>query len=268
MLAYSPRLRWVQSITVGVEPFLTPAFVAARHIVFTSTKGPMAVSMAEHAVALLLALARDLRALAADQEGKRWRSGAEISASGGMIELCGRTMAVLGVGAVGSHLACICTAGFGMRVLGMSRVRRNDPNVDRWFDRADLHVMLREADVVALAMPDTPSTNRIIDAAALAAMKPSAYLINVSRGALVDEAALVEALRTGRIAGAGLDAFPVEPLPTDSPLWSAPNVVMTPHISPRTAAVGPRMVDLWCENIRRFAERQPLLGLVDRQAGY
>jgi len=268
VLTQFPRLRWVQAMTVGVEDILTPELVAAEQVALTATKGPMAESMAEHAVALLLALARHLPAFVADQQAQRWRSGADISGSQPMVELFGKTIAVLGVGEVGSALARICKAGFGMRVLGMTRTRRDLPFVDRSFEQADLHAALGEVDVVALAMPATAATVAIIDAAALAAMKPSAFLINVARGRLVDEAALVAALRSGRIAGAGLDTVGAEPLAADSPLWSLPNVVITPHIAPRTDAVFRHMVDFWCDNIRCFAAGQPLHGLVDRQAGY
>ena len=149
----------------------------------------------------------------------------------------------------------------------MTRTRRDDPHVDRFFERRELHAALAEADFVVLALALTPETDRILDAAALAAMKPSAYLINVSRGVQVDEAALIEALRSGRIAGAGLDAVTEEPLAPESPLWAMPNVIITPHVSPGRDRFAERMVDFWCENVRRFGEGEPLLGAVDRARG-
>jgi len=259
------RLRWIQSITAGVNHLLTPELLAAEHVALSSTKGPMGPLMAEHIVMLMLALARDLPGFLRDQADRRWRF---LSDERPMIDLWGRTVAILGVGSVGGSLARICKLGFGMRVLGMARTRRDDPHVDRYFERADLRAALAEADFVALTLALTPETERIIDAAALASMKTGAYLVNVSRGELVDEAALLAALREGRIGGAGLDSVLDEPLPPESPLWSAPNLIVTPHVSPGRDRFGAEVVEFWCENIRRFAEGEPLLGEVDRAAGY
>ncbi len=258
-------LRWVQSMTAGVNALLTPELVAAEQITITSTKGPMAPMMAEHAVLFMLALARNLQGFIQDQGERRWRTFVDERP---MAQWYQKTIAILGVGAVGGNLARICKVGFGMRVLGMTRTRRDNPHVDRYVERSALHDALGEADVVALCLPITPATERIIDRAALAAIKPTAYLVNVARGGLVDEQALIEALRAGRLAGAGLDTTAVEPLPGDSPLWAMPNVLITPHVAPARDHVNEYMADFWCENIRRFAEQQPLQGLVDRYAGY
>jgi phosphoglycerate dehydrogenase-like enzyme len=222
--------------------------------------------MAEHAVALLLALARSLPSFVDDQRAHRWRR--YPSERPALVELRGKTILILGVGAVGSALARICKRGLGMRVIGFARARRSCPDVDAYVERAALPRAFAEADVVSLSLPVTPATTRIVDAAALAAMKPGAYLINVARGQLVDEAALIEALRAGRLAGAGLDAFAVEPLPPDSPLWDLENVIITPHSSAITEGLGDAFVDFWGENLRRFAEGEPLLGLVNPIAGY
>jgi D-2-hydroxyacid dehydrogenase (NADP+) len=259
------RLKWVHSIPAGVDHLLTPEILAAGHVTLTSTKGPMGPLMAEHIVLLMLALARDLPGFLQDQAEHRWRF---LSDERPMLDLWGRTVAILGVGSVGGSLARTCKLGFGMRVLGMARTRRDDPHVDRYFDRAELHAALAEADFVALTLALTPETERIFDAAALAAMKPSAYLVNVTRGALIDEDALIAALRDRRIAGAGLDSVIDEPLPPGSPLWSTPRVIITPHVSPGRDRFGAEVVGFWCENIRRFAEGAPLLGGVDRLAGY
>lgn len=263
-LAAARRLRWTMVMGGGVESHLTPE-LRRSGILVTATKGPMGVLMAEHAMALLLALARDLRAFARDQEERRWRPYAERRP---FVELSGKTIAILGVGSVGSVLARMCKLGFGMRVLGMARARRGDQNVDRYVERTELRAALREADVVALTLPLTPATERIVDAAALAAMKPGALLLNVSRGRLVDEAALAGALRSGHLGGAGLDVFEVEPLPAGSPLWAMPNVVITPHTSAITERLGDHFAAFWSDNIRRFAEGQPLLGVVDVEEGY
>ncbi len=156
-----------------------------------------------------------------------------------------------------------------MRVLGLSRTRQDNPYVDRYVDRADLHAALGEADVVALCLALTPSTERMIDAAALAAMKPTGLLINVARGGLIDEPALVDALQAQRIGGAGLDATTIEPLPADSPLWTMPRVIITPHVAPsRDPRTMVQLVNFWCDNIRRFAQGEPLRGIVNRREGY
>lgn len=259
------RLRWIHSMPAGANRLLTPEILAATHVTLTSSKGPMGPLMAEHVVLMMLALARDLNGFREDQAAKRWRF---LTDERPMRDLFGRTIAVLGTGAVGQCLTRTCKIGFQMRVLGMSRSRRDDPNVDRYYDRADLHAMLSEADFVALTLAITPETARIINADALAAMKPSAYLINVSRGDLVDQDALIAALRGGTIAGAGLDATSPEPLPEDSPLWSMPNVIITPHVSPGRDKIGEQMVSFWRENMRRFGAGEPLLGGVDRDVGY
>lgn len=265
LLARAPRLRWVQAMAAGVERFLTPELRAAQ-LTLTATKGPMGVLMAEHAVALMLALARDLPRFFDDQRERRWRR--YPGERGPLTELCDKTILILGIGTVGGELARICKLGFQMRVLGMSRTARPHPHVDRGVDRADLPSALAEADIVSLSLPVTPSTKHIIDAAALAAMKQTALLINVARGQLIDELALIAALQRGRLGGVGLDAFAGEPLAPDSPLWSLPGVIVTPHTSAITDHLGDRFVAFWSENIRRFAEGKPLLGLVDQEAGY
>jgi D-2-hydroxyacid dehydrogenase (NADP+) len=265
--ALSPggRLRWIHSLGSGANPIMRPEIIAAEHVTLTSSKGPMGPMMAEHIIMLMMALARSLPGYLQDQAEHRWRPFDDLRP---MLQLHRRTIAILGVGAVGGNLARACKVGFGMRVLGFARRNRDNPHVDRYFERSELHDILAEADYVALALPGTLETRHIVDAAALRAMKPSAYLVNVGRGDLIDGEALVDALKSGQIAGAGLDTPPDEPLPPESPLWDLPNVIITPHVAPARDLLGAEMVDFWCENIRRFAEGEPLLGLVDRHARY
>jgi phosphoglycerate dehydrogenase-like enzyme len=265
LLQTAPRLRWLQVMGAGVERVLTPEIVRSNLIV-TASKGPMGVLMAEHVVAMMLALARDFPCFAQDQRDHRWRRFP--AERGPLLELAGKTIFVLGLGAVGGEVARICKLGFRMRVLGLARRDRTSPHVDCFVERGELPRALAEADFVSLCLPTTASTRAIVDAAALAAMKPGAYLINVARAQLVDEPALIAALQEGRLAGAGLDAFSVEPLPADSPFWSLPNVIITPHTSAITDRLGDHFVDFWCENVRRFADGEPMLGLVDKEAGY
>jgi phosphoglycerate dehydrogenase-like enzyme len=264
-LGRAPKLRWFQALGAGVTGALTSQLGAAN-VTLTATKGPMNTLMAEHVLALMLALARNLPAHFRDQQAHRWTRYPRDR--GPSIELVGKTVLVLGVGGVGGEVARMCKQGFRMRVLGLARATRDNPNVDRYVDRPRLREALGDADFVSLTMPLTPATDRIIGAAELAAMAPTAYLLNVARGQLVDEPALIEALRAGRIAGAGLDALATEPLPAESPLWDMPNVIITPHSSAITERLGDHFVDFWRENVRRFAEGEALLGLVDLQAGY
>jgi phosphoglycerate dehydrogenase-like enzyme len=263
VLKPADRLRWVQTTTAGVDQILTPELRAAEHVTITCIKGPPGPMMAEHAVLLMLALARNLPAYFKNQQQHIWRREGQD-----WPPLYGHTVAILGMGSSGSNLARVCKVGFGMTVLGMSRTRREHPHVDRGFDQAALLNMLPEADFVVSCLPNTPQTKHIFDSAALAAMKPTAYLINVSRGALIDEAALIATLRAGGIAGAGLDVTADDPTPKDSALWDLPNVILTPHIATESVKLSDTVVDFWCENVRRFAENQPLLGVMDRQAGY
>lgn len=265
LLAAAPRLRWVQTMGAGVEHFLTPT-LATSALTLTATKGPLSVPMAEHVVAMLLALARRLPTFFADQQQRRWRRGA--AEQGTLTEVEGKTIFVVGAGGVGGAIARICKQGLGMRILGLTRTGRADPCVDVALTLADLHRGLGEADFVSITLPLTAATTALFNARTFAAMKPTAYLLNVSRGKIVDEAALVAALTAGQIAGAGLDALAVEPLPDTSPLWELPNVLITPHTSAITDRLGDRFVDFWGENIRRFAEGEQLLGMVNKEAGY
>jgi phosphoglycerate dehydrogenase-like enzyme len=222
LLAPGGRLRWVQSVHVGVDDLLTPALLAAEHVVLTASEGPMAAAVAEHALLLPLALARDLPRFLADQAARRWVPWSERPP---MVQLRGKTVLILGVGELGGALARTCKLGLGMRVLGFSRRSRGNPHVDRYVTGDALHAALGEADAVVLTMP-----------------------------------ALVAALQDGRLAGAGLDAVAAEPLAPASPLWTLPNVIITPHLAPITDAVADDLVAFWAENVRRFADGQPCAG--------
>lgn len=263
VLSPGGKLRWIQITSAGVDRVMTPELMGAKHIIITSTKGPPGPLIAEHAVLLMLALVRNLPVYLKNQSLHQWRREGQE-----WLPLHGNTVAILGVGNGGGNLARVCKNGFGMRVLGMSRTNRGNPHVDSYFDRAGLSAALGEADIVVLCLPNTLETANIIDATALSAMKPTAFLINVSRGELIDEPSLIQALQTGSIAGAGLDMTATVPLDEGSPLWDLSNVIITPHIATETIQMSEDVVAFWCENIRRFAEGEPLLGLVDRLAGY
>ncbi len=262
------RLRWVHSIRAGTEDLLTPELITAEHVAFTASKGPHAPLIAEHMVMMMLSLARHVPALIKDQENHRWGKTSLGGAVRISAQMLGKTIAILGVGQIGENLARMCQVGFGMKVLGMSRTSRDSQHVDRYFDRSELHDALGEADVVALCLALTPSTVGIIGKAELETMKPTGLLINAARGGLINEEALSNAMNAGTIGGAGLDTAGLEPLPESSPLWDLPNTMITPHNAAMTDGVGNEVGGFMSENIRGFAENEPLLGVVHRHEGY
>ena len=266
LIALVPRLQWLQLTSVSLEGVLTPRVVESE-VAVTVTRGPRGQAIAEHVVMFMLALARRLPATVRDHQQRFWNVESATFANP-YLELKGKTILVMGVGAIGSGVARICKAGFQMRVLGFSRTKRGDPHVDEYVDRSGLHAALAEADFVCLGLPVTPQTARIMDADAIAAMKPTAYLINVARGAIVDEDALISALRSGRIAGAALDVLDEMPASEDNPFWDLPDVIVTPHKSAMSDRLVGDSLEYYFENIRRFGEGEPLMGLVDKEAGY
>lgn len=265
-LQQDSRLRWVHSIRAGIDFVETPELLAAEQVAFTASKGPHAPLIAEQLVLLMLSLARHMPAVVHDQDTRRWPVLGSVRPTS--TQMLGKTIAILGVGQIGRHMARICGIGFGMKVLGMSRTSRDCEYVDEYFDRSNLHKALAEADVVVLCIALTPATEKIIGKAELEAMKPTAFLINGGRGGLIDEDALIDAMNKNIIGGAGLDTVTVEPLPETSPLWGLPNTIITPHSGPNTDSIGVEMVNFFTENIRRFAEGEPLLGMVHRDEGY
>jgi phosphoglycerate dehydrogenase-like enzyme len=264
MLARSPRLRWIHSVAAGVEHVLTPA-VRSRGVVVTNARGVFSRPVAEYVLLMILAVSRRLPELAALQAERTWQplGGRE------MREL---TIGVVGFGSIGRAVAELA-ATFGCRVIATRR--RGEPAPGETLpdgvtvlgpDRlADLLVA---ADFVVLAAPLTPETDGLIGEDALDSMKRAAWLINVARGRLVDEVALVRAIEEARIGGAVLDTFRDEPLPEDSPLWGLPNAIVTPCMSWSSGAVLGRSVELFCDNLRRYATGEPLTNVVDAAAGY
>ena len=262
------RLRWVHSIRAGTDDLLTPELIAAEHVAITASKGPHAPMIAEHMVLLMLSLARDMPALSKQQDEHRWAKDERGNVPRVSIQMLGKTIAILGVGQIGENLARTCRVGFGMNLLGMSRTSRGSKHVDRYFDRSDLHEALGEADVVGVCLALTPSTEGIIGKAEFEAMKSTSLLVNGARGGLIEEDALVEAMNAGTIGGAGLDSVGSEPLPERRPLWDLPNTIITPHAAGFTDGGGKEIGNFMIENIRRFADGQPLLGIVHRHEGY
>ena len=258
-LARARRLAWVHSWAAGPDSQLSPEMVASP-VVLTCSKGNGAVPLAEHAMLLMLMLNRDALRWVRAQEQRRW----DRFYHG---ELNGLTCGIIGLGYSGQDLALKAKA-FHMRVLGMRRSDRPTPNVDEIVPRARLADFLGRSDFVVVTAPRTPETVKMLGEAEFRAMKPSAYFICFSRGGIADDAALLRALQEGWIAGAGLDAHGEEPLPPDSPFWSAPNTIITPHNGATTRATRQRGVDIFVDNLHRFLAGQPLHNVVDKQAGY
>lgn len=259
-LAAAPELRWVHSWAAGANADLTPEMVDSP-VVLTSSVGNGAVPLAEHSLLLMLMLDRDVPRWARAQGEHRW----DRHTHG---ELNGKTLGIVGLGHSGADLA-IKAQAFHMRVLGVRR-RADLPvaGVDQIFPLTELHGFLAECDYVVVTAPLTPQTTGMFGESEFQVMKPTAFWICISRGGIADDDALLDALRRRRIAGAGLDAHAVEPLPEDSPFWDLPNVIVTPHNGATTAATAQRGVDIFVDNLRRFVGDEPLTNLVDKSAGY
>jgi phosphoglycerate dehydrogenase-like enzyme len=250
LIARAPKLAFIQSISAGTDQYDRAALKAAG-IRVASAQGVNANAVSEHAMALILALARQLHTGRDNQAKRHWR-GMIGDLSRREDELGGKTLLIVGLGRIGSRLARLAQA-FGMRVIATKRdVATGAGAADEVVAHGRLLERLPEADVVALTCPLTPETERLIDARALAAMKPSAFLINVARGRVVDEPALIAALTEGRIAGAGIDCAVEEPLPETSPLWGLENALVTPHTAGETRRYEDNVIDLLVENLDRL----------------
>jgi len=262
ILRAATKLQWVQVGVAGVENFLTPELVNSN-ITLTNCKILQGPEIGDHAMALLLALTRGLyRAIPARATGE-WAPRAYSP-----IELQGRTAVIVGMGGIGVQIAVRAHAS-GMHIIGVDP--KDTPYLP--FLRSShppdhLDVVLPEADVLFLAAPYTSETDRMIGARQFSLMKKNSYFIAVSRGKLYDHAALVKAIESGHLAGAGLDVTDPEPLPKDHPLWKFDNVVITPHIAGRSDKEHERYIALFKENLRRFAAGLPLLNVVDKRKGY
>jgi phosphoglycerate dehydrogenase-like enzyme len=272
-------LKWVQLHSAGINQLRNHP-IWTTDVQITTASGIHAMPIGEFVLALMLALARKLPRIIRLQERAEWpRHKWELLLGS---ELHGKTVGIVGYGSIGREVARIAHYGFNMRVLAMSHGGRShrpryvesgvgDPEgaiPERWFARGELGALLQKSDFVVLALPLTEESKYLIGEEQLRAMKPSAFLVNIARGELVDERALVRALKEGWIAGAGLDAYATEPLPRDSQLWHIENVIVSPHISAATPHYDDRAVELFAENLRRYLGGQPLLNLVDKEKGY
>lgn len=261
------RLRWVQSPAVGVGSLMFPELLASD-VVITTARGIRARAIAEHILGVTIALARRLPTAIRAQVEHRW---AQADIEGSEIDvrtLQGQRMGIVGLGAIGSELVAIA-APFGFRITAIRRtVCPPPPGVDAVWPPERLHDLLAESDVVVIAAPHTPRTKRLIGPTEIDHIKKGALLVNVSRGKMIDDAAVVAALRDGRLGGAALDVFSEEPLPLSSPYWDMPNVIVTPHVSGALRDYWTPLVALFSDNLRRFDRGEPLHNVVDKVAGY
>ena len=258
------KVKWVHSLSAGVENALIPDFVASP-VPLTNARGVYAPSLAEFAILGMLYFYKRVRRLVENQRAHKWDDF--------LVDwVRGKTMGVVGYGEIGRECARLAKA-LGVRIFA---IRRNpaksntDDIVDRMYAASDLHSMLKEVDVVLAAAPLTAETRHMIGRPEFAIMKPAAIVMNVGRGPVIDENALIEALQNKQIAGAALDVYEEEPVPPDNPLWDMENVLMSPHCTDRTT--NPDWLDLsaqlFVENVHRFIKGEPLKNLVDKKAGY
>lgn len=261
--AAAPNLRWIQSFSAGMDKFLFPEIIERDEVQISNVAGLYASQGAEHAWALLLALTREIP-LAVKNKGERlWKGGK-------MIELAGSTLGLIGLGGFGIQMAQRAQ-GYDLTVLAIDPMRTDKPDfVDELRETSleTLHDLLRRSDVVMLACPLTKETYHMISTAELAMMKPTAYLINVTRGGIIDEVALADALHAEQIAGAGLDVVEKEPLSANSPLWDAPNLIITPHRA-GASQHRPRMIYEFCyQNLERYLKGETPINIINKQRGF
>ena len=253
------KLRLIHCMGAGID-YLLPATGLAEEVVIANARGIHAAEMRDHTLAMMLAFERDLPRVFKQQAARQWEPFMPGS-------LSGRTLGLVGLGEVGKPIAAAGKA-LGMRVVGVRRTETHTPFVDEIHPPERLPLVLRASDYLVVSAPLTSQTRGLLDAAALAEMKPEAVLIMLSRGGIVDEPALFSALRTGKLRGAALDVFGKEPLPPMSPLWAAPNLIITPHIAGWMPGYVERAIALFLTNLDRFDEGQPVLTPVDRDNGY
>lgn len=259
LLGAAKQLRWIQSPAIGLERTMFPELIA-HPLTMTNPRGIFADDIADHVLALLLAFARHLHRFAHYQIGHNWHS--ENYAP---VHLPNATVGIVGLGGIGMAVARR-VAAHECRIIAVdARRAEKPPEVAELWPPSRLQDLLRQSDFVVIAAPETPETRGMFDESAFAAMKPTAYLINIGRGKIVRLDALIAALQNRRLAGAGLDVFEIEPLPPDNPLWSMENVIITPHIAGVGEHIAGRRHDVLRENLRRFVNGEPLMNVVEKE---
>ncbi len=259
LLPLAPRLKWIQGSSTGIGQAVVKFGWDQSDIVCTTAGGVHSRPLAEFCLMAMLMFVKDAFRMASEQERRHWQRYAGT-------ELRGKTLAVISLGRGGQEVARLSRC-LGMRVIGTKRsIEGLEPTslgVERLYPWTDLQPMLARADFVVLFLPHTPETEGLIGAEELAAMKPGAVLINVARGTIWDEAAVVRALQSGHLGGLASDVFAVEPLPGDSPLWDMPNVLISPHSASAVASEKAKLTDLFCDNLGRYLAGEPLRNVLD-----
>lgn len=273
----APNLRWVHLYSAGADPILTQPLFTETPVIFTTSSGVHAINIAEYVLAMVQSWYHHIPQLLELQRERKWLQQNTLVPE----ELDGKTIGIVGYGSIGRQVGRLARA-FGMRVIAMQNSSDHHdpgyqfPNVgdpdgiipERYYSADQLHDLLRESDVVVIAVPLTPKTQHLFDAPAFQAMKPSAFLVNIARGEVCDEQALIHALEQEQIAGAALDVFEHEPLSTESPLWNMSNVFVTPHLSGITSHYNERAATIFEANLRRYLGGEQLYNVVDRERGY
>ena len=257
------NLRWLHLHSAGAGGYCNPALYRRPDIIVTKSSGAYGAPIAEHVLAMFFALSRRFGWYAAKQRGHEWARNIDDSR-----ELTGSTVLILGAGDIGTELARLLKP-FGCTRIGYKRnVAIRPPHFDDIIDRRGLHDALARADYIAVCLPGTPGTAGLLGPDEFAVMKPGAILANIGRGSVVDTAALIEALRSGRLYGAGLDVTDPEPLPPDNPLWDMENVIITPHIAPATPSINDRRMKVFTDLMDRYAAGKTMWNRVDFFNGY
>ncbi len=255
----APNVRWIQATSAGIGQFIHRQNYARMNAVFTTSSGVHARPLAEYTIMAMLEVVKQRDLARTQQLEHRWQRFSTV-------ELSGKTLAIVGLGKIGLEVAKLAKA-FDMHVIASKRhvegLDTSSLGIDALYSWTDLHTMLAQADFVCLATPHTPETENLIDETAFRAIKPGATLINIARGAVVVEAAMIAALESGRLAHAALDVVAHEPLPPESPLWDMPNVSIYHHSASTNDRENQRIVELFCQNLKRYLEQKPLLNTLN-----
>jgi len=265
MIKAAPKLRWIHSWGAGVDRLLSIPEVARGSVILTNSSGIHSIPISEHVIALMLIFARKLKEFILFQNDGVWHVPDETYI---FDELKGKTVGIVGLGSIGSEIAKKAKC-FGMTVIATRRTTTaKPPFVDELLPSYDLKRLLKKSDFVVISAPLTLKTKGMIGAQEFTNMKRTAYIINIARGGIIQQNELISALKQKKIAGAGLDVFETEPLQPNSDLWHMKNVIITPHVAGETVHYYERTTKIFCENLRRYINKTPLINIVDKKVGY